>query len=62
MSFENYERMDPHLLFGLVNTALRNHYDTLEDLCAVEDLDKDRLLEILNAENYEFKPKINQFR
>ena len=32
MNLSDYMQMDPHLLVGLVNTELRNHSESLQDL------------------------------
>ena len=44
MSLENYEKTDPHLLVGLVNTELRNHSESLEDLCKTHGIDEATLV------------------
>lgn len=62
MNLDRYASMDPHLLFGLVNTELRNHSESLEDLCKTHGLEKDQLLERLRDVGYEYLPEINQFR
>lgn len=55
-------QMDPHLLVGLVNTELRNHCESLEDLVKTHGLDEDALLETLSAADYIYQPQHNQFR
>ncbi|MGB0413045.1 MAG: DUF4250 domain-containing protein [Coraliomargarita sp.] len=54
--------MDPHLLVGVVNTAIRNHCDDLEDLCKVHDMEQTVLVERLNNAGYDFMPEQQQFR
>lgn len=54
--------MDPNLLLGLVNTELRNHCDSLEDLVKTHGLDQDALVERLSKAGYIYKPELNQFR
>jgi hypothetical protein len=54
--------MDPHLLLGLINTELRNHCDTLEDLVKTHNLSEPELLERLAAADYLYQPESNQFR
>ncbi len=54
--------MDPHLLVGLVNTELRNHCDSLDDLVKTHDIDESSLLEKLAAADYIYQPGQNQFR
>ena len=55
-------QMDPHLLVGLVNTELRNHCDSLDDLVKTHDIDESALLEKLSAADYIYQPGQNQFR
>jgi len=62
MDLSNYQRMDPHLLFGLVNTELRNHCDSLEDLVKTHHLDERALVERLAEADYHYQPERNQFR
>lgn len=54
--------MDPHLLLGLVNTELRNHCDSLEDLVKTHDLDEKTLRARLKEGGYEYQDAQNQFR
>jgi hypothetical protein len=54
--------MDPHLLVGLVNTELRNHCESLEDLVKTHGLDEKELTRKLAEGAYEYRPGQNQFR
>ena len=54
--------MDPHLLVGLVNTELRNHCDSLDDLVATHGLDRASLVYRLGSADYAYQPDQNQFR
>ncbi len=62
MDLTNYLQMDPHLLYGLVNTELRNHCDSLDDLVKTHDLDQDELVAKLAKAGYDYQPALNQFR
>lgn len=62
MDWSNIERMDPHLLVGVVNTALRNHFDSLEDLCLTHDIQTETLRQRLEQGGYEYQPQNKQFR
>ncbi len=62
MDLGNYQKMDPHLLVGLVNTELRNSCDSLEDLLKTHNLEEDVLVERLKGAAYEYRPDQNQFR
>jgi hypothetical protein len=54
--------MDPHLLVGVVNTAIRNHCESLDDLCKTYDLDAEILIARLAAAGYDYMPEQKQFR
>jgi len=62
MDLSNYLRMDPNLLLGLVNTELRNHCDSLEDLLKTHHLDESAFVAKLGAAGYVYQPEQNQFR
>ncbi|MEK7949780.1 DUF4250 domain-containing protein [Luteolibacter sp. Y139] len=54
--------MDPHLLLGLLNTELRNHCDSLDDLVKTHGLDPKKLTEKMAKVGYEYQAAQNQFR
>ncbi len=54
--------MDPHMLVGLLNTELRNHSESLEDLLKTHDLPRERLLGKMGAAGYDFREDQRQFR
>lgn len=62
MDWSQYARMDPHLLVGLVNTELRNHSDSLEDLCRTHDIEQDGLVAHLATGGYDYMPEQKKFR
>jgi hypothetical protein len=62
MDWSQFQRMDPHLLVGLVNTELRNQADSLEDLCRMHDLDQAQLCAHLESADYVYRPEQKQFR
>ena len=62
MDLSNYLRMDPHLLVGLVNTELRNHSESLDDLVKTHHLDSEALVGRLAAAGYSYMPEQKQFR
>lgn len=62
MDWTKFESIDPHLLLGLVNTELRNHAESLEDLCQTHGIDANALAEKLKTADYHYHPKLNQFR
>ncbi|PDH29896.1 MAG: hypothetical protein CNE95_03955 [Puniceicoccaceae bacterium MED-G30] len=62
MDFENCLNMDPHLLVGLINTAIRNQHGSLQELCASHQLESTALIEKLAKAGYAFFPEQQQFR
>ena len=62
MDWTRFAQMDPQLLVGLVNTELRNHSDSLEDLCQTHALDQRELCAYLAAAGYDYQPQQKQFR
>lgn len=62
MNFSNFLKMDPHLLVGLLNTELRNHCDSLDDLVKTHALDPEALILKMEAAGYTYQPGQNQFR
>lgn len=62
MDLTGFRSMDPHLLVGLVNTELRNHCESLEDLVKTHGLDQAHLLSRLSEAGYDYQPEQKQFR
>ena len=62
MDWSQFQRIEPHLLLGLINTELRNHADSLEDLCLTHDIDQEKVCAHLATANYHFQAEQNQFR
>lgn len=62
MNLSSYETMDPKLLLGLVNTALRNDCADLDDLLLTHDLDREVLERRLEEIGYRYAGGLNQFR
>lgn len=54
--------MDPHLLVGLLNTELRNHCDSLDDLVKTHHLERALLEKKMADAGYVYQPGQNQFR
>lgn len=53
---------DPNILYSMVNTKLRDQYETLEDLCENEDMNLLELVEILEEAGFYYDEEQNQFR
>jgi len=62
VNLSHYLAMDPHLLLGLLNTELRNHCESLDDLVKTHNLDPDLLIEKMAAADYVYQSGLNQFR
>jgi len=62
MDWTKFKSMDPHLLVGLANTELRNHYESLEDLCRSHDIELKALIDRLASADYHYQAEQNQFR
>ena len=62
MDLSRYQSIDPNLLVGVINTALRNDYESLEDLCFTHDISSEVLVQRLACSGYEFLSEQQQFR
>lgn len=49
------------MLMSYVNQQLRDNYDSLDELCKSMDIDKNELLQKLNATGFEYNPDTNKF-
>ena len=52
---------DPFMLMSYVNQQLRDNYDSLDEFCKSIDIDKNELLQKLNAAGFEYNPATNKF-
>lgn len=62
MIFDNYEHMDPFILYSGVNMELRDQNIDLEEFCKIHDIDMEKLQEILAQAGFSYSPEANQFR
>ncbi len=62
MRLTRFDTMDPYLVLGLANTALRNDADDLDDLAATHDFDPSALEAKLLKIGYRYDPTLRQFR
>ena len=53
---------DPHILFSVVNTKLRDQYPNLDALCDDLDVSKTALVEKLAGAGYAYDRTANQFK
>ncbi len=52
---------DAMMLFSYVNMKLRDFYNSLDEMCQSEDIDKETLCSRLAAIGYEYSPEHNKF-
>lgn len=52
---------DPVMLLSVVNTYLRDHYNSLEELCKSLSISQEELTASLETIDYHYSPKNNQF-
>lgn len=62
MKLAAFQTMDPLLLPGLVNTALRNDCEDLDDLLRTHDIEREALEERMEKIGYRYVAASNQFR
>ncbi len=53
---------DPAILLSYINTQLRDHYPSLEELCASLNLDASVICQKLDAIGYIYNSSLNQFQ
>lgn len=53
---------DPAMILSVVNTMLRDEYESFDELCAAEGADAQQLSEALAALGYTYDPRQNRFR
>ena len=54
--------LDPVMLLSVVNTNLRDRYDSLEKFCQEESVDMEELKKRLATIDYYYEEDTNQFR
>ena len=52
---------DPMLLLSVINTKLRDYYDSLDALCEDMDAEKEWIINTLKGMYYEYDESRNQF-
>ena len=53
---------DKVMLLSVINTALRDKYNSLDELCESEGIDKEQVIKDLAEIDYEYKEEVNQFK
>ena len=52
---------DPMMLLSTVNMYLRDRHESLDELCAALDIDRNKLEEKLRAAGFEYNKEHNKF-
>lgn len=52
---------DPMMLLSYLNTQLRDHYKSLEELCEMLNLDADEITAKMKSIDYEYDQQLNKF-
>lgn len=52
---------DPIMLFSIINTYLRDRYDSLDALCEDLAVDKSELIKTLKLAGFEYNQALNKF-
>lgn len=58
----NHLPTDPVMLCSVLNTKLRDQYDSLERLCEDMDVNQEEVVQKLRSVGFEYMREINQFR
>ena len=53
---------DKVMLLSVINTALRDKYSSLDELCESEGVDKEQIIKELAEIDYAYKEEVNQFK
>ena len=62
MTNESIKAMDPQILLSVVNTKLRDEYESLETLCDDLNITEDEIIKKLKSIGYEYNKEYNQFK
>lgn len=57
-----YETMDPFVLVSAVNMQLRDEFSSLEDLCASQEIDAEKLKAVLKKHGFRYDGEGRQFK
>ena len=56
-----YLPKDAAMLLSMINMKLRDCYESLDELCEEEDIDKEELLRLLSQAGYSYDQEHNSF-
>ncbi len=57
-----FKTMDPYILVSAVNMQLRDDFETLEELCASQEIPVEELRERLKKAGFEYDAEQRQFK
>lgn len=52
---------DPVMLLSVINTNLRDYYNSLDELCDAKEADKGEIIKALEKIDYKYDAEKNQF-
>lgn len=52
---------DPNILLCMINTKLRDFYESLDDLCSDLNINKNDIIDLLKTIHYQYDEKLNAF-
>ncbi len=53
---------NPEMLLSVINTALRDKYSSLAELCSDEDLNEEDITSVLENAGYYYNENLNAFK
>jgi hypothetical protein len=59
---KRYETMDPYILVSAVNMQLRDEFSSVEDLCAAQEIDPEKLKARLKKSGFSYDQEQRQFK
>lgn len=62
MTNESIQAMDAQILLSIINTKLRDEYESLESLCDDLNITEDEIIKKLKSIGYEYNKENNQFK
>ena len=57
-----YLPKNPEMLLSVINTALRDNYPSLAEMCTEEDVNEEEILSILENAGYYYNENLNAFK
>ena len=62
MTNDSIKDIDPNILLSIINTKLRDQYDSLENLCYDLEITKEDIVNKLKIIDYNYNEIENQFK